>query len=363
MRNKRNIVILTVLMTALVLSPVFSSADEVEKINLNNFEETILITDMDITRGKKSVAILETELKDVKEDQNKRGDTDLDTKLNVEYNVRMAEKDLAYEEWLLAKTKENVISTGKSNYFNYLLKEDEIALAEAKIVRLKNELGQIQTKISLGTEVQSTKVAKELEITKEEFAITSLEYEMEALALELNRSLLWDLETTIDVFDLNIPTSSFEVEGFEALIEEAIDNHGEMVKLREELALAKLYYDILVELDDYEEDDEIMVNAQKDIDNLKLDVTDKKFSLEYDIRSGYHALLNAEDQLTIKQLEVENLEYMYEITKKRFDVGLEVRSTLDSEKENIDYGYHALEQAKLSYYLEVEAFKDLVGVE
>ena len=79
-------------MTALVLSPVFSSADEVEKINLSNFEETILITDMDVTRGKKNVAIKQTELKDVKEDQNTKGDSNLDTKLNKEYNVRVAEK-------------------------------------------------------------------------------------------------------------------------------------------------------------------------------------------------------------------------------------------------------------------------------
>lgn len=350
-------------MTSLVLSPVFSSADEIEKINLNNLEETILITDMDVTRGKKNVAIKAVELDQVKEEQNKAGDTDLETRLNKEYYVRQAEKDLNYEKWLLEKTKEEVLIEGKSNYFTYLLKEDEIALAQSKINRLKKELSQIKTKISLGTEVKSTQVSKELEITKEEFAITGLEYEMEALALALNRSLLWDLETTIDVFDVGIPSHTYEVDDIEALVEEAISNNGQMVKLTEELALAELYYDILLDMDDYEEDDDIMVNAQKDIDNLKLDITDKKFGLEYDIRSGYHALLNARDQLTIKELEIENLEYMYEITEKRFNVGLEVASALEAEKENIEYGYLGLEEAKLAYYLEVESFKDLVGQE
>ncbi len=362
MNKRRSALILSGILVASLFSPVFSSADEIEKINLRNFEETILITDMDITKGKKEVAIKQVELNRAKDNENTSGDTDIESKKNRGYNVKEATKNLEYQRWLLDEIKEQVVIDGTRNYFNYLLKSDEIELQKSKILRLNKELGQIKTKISLGTAVQSMKVTKELEITKEEFVITKLEFELESLALELNKSLLWDLETTIDVFDMNIPTVTYEVENIEAVVEDVLENHGEMLKLTEELELNEMYLEILYTEDDEDEDDEI-IDAKADVADIKLNITNKKMSLEYDVRSSYNNLLNIKDQLTIKGLEIENLEYNHVITQKRYDVGLEVVSKLEAEEEVIEFGYYGLKQAELDYYIQVESFKNMVVFE
>jgi outer membrane protein TolC len=362
-KSKINALLISTVLVLTLISPIFGTESQNEKINIRNFEEAILVTDIEITRTKKAAAIEQYNLKSAEADEHTAGDSDLETKRNRGYNVKKAQKDLDYTFWLVSEKEKSVVLEGKDNYFNYLLKQDEIALQKSKIARLKKELAKIETKISLGTAVQSLKVSKELEISKEEFNLVTLEFDLESIALQLNKSLKWDLETTIDVFPTDIPTVVFDVEDLVAVVETVFENHGEVNKLNIELELAEMDLEFLEEDENNEEDDRVIIDAKADIDNLKLDIQAKKLNLEYDIRSTYNSVLNSKDQLAIKELELENLEYNLEITNKRYNVGLEVIASVEADQEAVDFGEQALKQARLDYYIQVETYKSLTTFE
>lgn len=363
-KKRINALLISAVLILTLLSPVFGSETQNEKINLVNFEETILVTDLDIVKAKKSVTLKQYDLKEAQADEDDKvvGSTDIETKKNLGYNVQYATMNVDYERWLLSEIEKSVVLEGKSNYFGYLLKLEEIELQQSKIARLNKELDKINTRIEIGTAVVSEKITKELEISSEEFNLSAMEFDLDSLALDLNKSLIWDLDTTIEVFNMDIPTVSYKVEDLDALIESVLENNGELVKLNEELELAEMDLEFLYE-EEYEDEDSEIIDAKSDIKNIELDIRDKKLNLEYDVRSTYNSLLNSKDQMTIRELELENLNYTLEITQKRFDVGLEVIASVESDEEALAYGDLNLKQSRLDYYIAVETFKNMTTFE
>ncbi len=350
------------IMILTLISPIFGDESQQHVINLRNLEDTITFTDLDIARVKKEVTIKKYDRDQVIDEQDEASDTILEHRLKQEeYYADQAEKDLEYEKWRLAETTRDVVIAGKENYFNYILNLDAIELKKSQIERLNKELDAVELKISLGTDVQSSKLTKELEISQAEYDLVELEFDLQSRAFDLNNSLMWDLETTIDVFRMDIPTVTYDIGDMEAAIEEVLEYNGELVKLEEELELAELYLEVL-EDEDYDEEDDEFVDAQDDIDAIKLDIRDVKRSLEYDIRSGYNAMLNTRDKVSIEALEIENLEYSLEIVKKRFEVGLDVIASVRVAEEAVAYAEHDWRQARLDYYIESEKLRNLVEI-
>lgn len=361
-KSRINALLISAMLVLTLLTPISGSEAQNEMINLVNFEETISITNIDITRAKKEVAIKQYDLKEAQADENELGDSDIETAKNRGYNVKEASMNLAYERWLLSEIEESVVNEGVDNYFSYLLKAEEIVLQESKLERLTNELDKINTQIIVGTAVASTRVAKELEISQEDFNLTVLEFELDSLALDLNNSLLWDLDTTIEIFDMEIPDVDFEIEDLDALVETVLEENGELVYLNDQLELAEMYLEILYD-EEYEDEDSEIIDAKADIADIELSITDTKFNTEYEVRSTYNSLLNSKDQMTIRDLELANLEYALEISQKRLEVGLEVSGTIESDQEAVAYGELYLEQSRLDYYSAVEDFRNMVTFE
>lgn len=344
---------LGLVMTLLVMTP--SIGEEVSKtINIESLEELITVSSLDIEIAKNEVEIAEYKY-DIAEDNINSGFSALEIQKNKSYNFDEAEMNLAYAKSNLDEIIATTLLDGKTQIYTYLLTEDEIKLYESQVERLTQERTNLERKVELGLSLQSDVDSKDLEIQKAELAIKGLEIELNQIQLTLNQYLRWDLETVIEVIDIELP----ELGKLDFKLSEIKDNqllyNYELLKLIDEKALTSENLVIQRALGN-DDDSDTIISAKEAIEDARYAIADKELNVEMNVYSTYNSLLNLRDDITLKQLEVENAASDYNRLSKRFEVGFETQASLDAAKESLAFAELALEQANLDYYVAYEGF-------
>jgi len=344
---------LGLVMMLLIMTP--SIGEEVSKdLNVENLEELIKISSLDVEIAKTEVMIAEYKL-NIVEEKKGSGTTSIEVQKSNSYNIDEAEMNLAYAKSNRDETIATIVLDGKSQIYTYLIKQKEVTLLNSKILRLKDDLAKIQIKVDLGLSVNSELATKELEIQKVELEIQTVEITMDGIQLTLNQYLRWDLETIIEVLSTELPEAGNLRFNLNDIKENQLTYNYELAKLNEEKKLASDYFRLLKVIGNNDDDDNVIA-AKEAIEDANYAVKDKELNVEMNVYSTYNSLLNFLDTITLNQLEVDNAGSNYERLVKRFEVGFETSSTVAAAKETLAFANLTLEQAELDYYIAYENF-------
>lgn len=269
--------------------------------------------------------------------------------------------DYEFATWELETTNEDIILDGKKLYFDYLFLNDEIVLQQSKVTRLEAELAKVNKKIELGSATVTERTGgAELDVQKASFKLQELINDKDILFLDLNLLFNYDLDTSLVIADVEVPFDEYALESLDDHIEYVGVTNGDLEKLEYQLELAEIEKDIYDDHNGSDKYDSNISALRSTISDLEYDIADKKLSLEYDVRSKYNAILNSYDSFRIDELELENLQLTLDVVTKRFEVGLETKSSVDLAKENLDFAKLDYEKSKLDYYVSVEEYKNFI---
>ena len=342
--------------------PILGDEDAHESVTLENMATQILGNNLDVIRANEEVMIAKYKHDLAVSEKDEAGSTVLDTRLREKYNWKYEEMNYDYALWSQGQTKLTALLDGEVELYNYGLLLTQIQLEQDKLIRLESDLDTVNLKLSLGRATTSDVSSAQLAIEQQTYAINQLINDKDAMFLDLNKLLGYDLTTVLVPEETKAPYEIFYTDGLAEDVERTLTTNGDLEKLEDQLALARIKLDVYDDLNFSDQYDDTIIDIKEEISDTNLDIKDKKLSLEYDVRSAYNNLTNAKETVFTKELELENLEMTLDTLQKRFDVGLEIKSTVDVAAENVAFARLAVEQAKLTYYEAAENYKILVGL-
>lgn len=345
------------LLAVILVLPV-SAVNQSKQIVMAQFEKTIALTALDIQMAKAEQTIAKLKLDNAKKNQDAGAQTRIETDKNKGYNVKQAQMNYDYARWQTMTVTNRVVLDGKQKLFTYLLNQDKLALYQQQRARLQKEEADLNRKLDQGLTIKSKILDKKLEIKQVEYQQELLGLEQKNLGLDLNSLLLWDLDTTVEITPIQVPTTKFDVKQYEQAVTTGIKVNGDVIKANREYELAKDYVKLLNNISSNQNTPEREA-AEKQLANRKVRSQEAKLEAEYAIRSTYNELLNSYDELEIKKLELKNLEYKAEVITKRHDVGLEVLAAVNQTKEAVRFKEWEVKQAELKAYVFGQKFRNL----
>jgi outer membrane protein TolC len=346
--------------TTMIALPIMGSESDYEEVSLSNLEIRILGHNLEIVRANEHamIAVYKKDKADATKD--KGASTQIGTEMNKKYYPLEADMNVAYTKWVAKTTKEAKITDGIKQYLTYQYLIEDITLQNAKIKRLNNEIESIKIKITLGKATTTAQTTAELTIAKEKYTLQKLMNDKERLFLDLNVLMNYDLDTPLVFEPIKLPFEVYKLEDIKSVVSHVLDTNGDLVKLGTQGSLDSINLNIYTNLNTSGAYDSEILSLKETLSDNNLDIKDQKLDIEYQVRSKYNTLLNSYDALTIKELEVANLELTLKTIQKRVDVGLDTAASAALAKENVDFAKLALNRAKLEYYIAVETFKQYI---
>ncbi len=355
--SKKSIAVLVVVFGAVML-PAIGSEDDHSIMDLAYVRELVLEGNLDIKEAEQEISQARTVRIEADEKERDRGATKLETYKNRDYYPEKADIEYDYAVWSRDEVAQAVLVTAEENYMAHRLKEEEILLQISNIDILKTELQQIERKIELGRAVEYDRTKQALAVSQAEHALTLLYNERETLGWELKKLMNVSLDSNITFEDVPIPEVSYDAAKLEEAIADALETNGEIVKAEADYDLAL----VLVELTDdagYDSRDSEYMTAMDGVDAAEINTMSAKLTVEYDIRSGYNALLNAMDAVQISVLASEQAKMSWDATQRRYELGLATELNARKAKQAYDESLHSVSQAKVDAYIENATFLNL----
>jgi len=355
-RRVQSVVALALIAVVVVL-PVIGEESTAKDITLASIETRILSNNLDIIRANENAMIAGYKKEKVEAKKN-TGSTSIDSEMNNKYYPVEAQMNYEYEIWNAVKTQRSTLLEGKKVVLRYNLLVKEIALQNAKLIRLNNELALTKKQIALGKLKGTAQTTAELTIKKETFALQQLMNKRESAYLDLNALLNYDLESTLNIETIQTPFEKYVEEDLNARIDDLRKTQADLKKMKTEETLLSTKLTIYTNNNSQNKYDDTIIGIKEDLSAKTFDIRDKQQDIEFQVRSRYNGLLNSYDAVLIKELEVTNSELSYNALVKRKEVGMETASAVNLAKENLDYAKFSLEQAKLDYFIAVEEYKN-----
>lgn len=345
----------------MIALPTIGAAGDPENLTLTSIEADIVADNIAIKRAELAVDLQEEEVRVAKNDKIKAEGASLAIDMINRYNVRYAEMMLYIAEKDLEDTIESETLSAIESYYDYLLLTKEINNQNTEIIRLNEELAAVNKRIELGTATINSRTTKELEIATADYALSQLKEDKESLFLDLNLMLQQDLETILVIEEVNVPFEVYETEDILEDIAEVQETNQGIWQLEKQLDLDEIEIDILDKRNFSKQYSDQIDALENNVKQGRLDISDKKLSLEYDVRSQYNGLLNDYDSVKINELELDNLKITLGNLSKRYEVGFETENTVKVAEENVATAELELLQAKLDYYVAVETYKNFIN--
>lgn len=345
------------LLGIMIMLPVAGEVSDAKQVTLDSLKSTILSDNLDIIRANETVMIAKYK-KDKAEANSGTGNTQVDFEMNTKYYPVEAKMNLDFTTWDAERIKRETTLNGTKLYLRYDLLIKEIALQNAKLIRLNTELETTKKQIALGKLKASAQTEAELTIKKETYALEQLMKEREEIYLDLNALLHYQLDATLEIKTIEIPFEVYVDKDIAKTVSDLLNNQGELIKLEQVESLAGIKLAIYTTNNSDGKYDKDIIALKEDLSLKSLDIKDKQLDIEYQVRSKYNTLRSKMDTVEIKQLETDNAKMTYDTLVKRQKLGFETAATVNAAKEALDYAAFSVEQAKLEYYLAVEDYKN-----
>ncbi|MGQ9747251.1 MAG: TolC family protein, partial [Candidatus Caldatribacteriaceae bacterium] len=226
-------------------------------------------------------------------------------------------------------TKSNITLKVEELYYNQLLAERALVLAQDNLKRAQKQLENIKTKFSLGTVAKLDLLKSELEVENAQLSVKKAEKNLLMARVNLGSYLTGDphktfsLSTQLDFQPLNLD--------LELCIDYAVKNRPEIREGEETLILNQKRVEVTKE--PYYPSLEVeLARASLQLANIQLE--DSKNSIILEVQQKFTDFLTALDNVPVVQKNREIAQETLNVVQARFDAGvLTVVDLLDAQND------------------------------
>lgn len=348
-------------LTMMVITPSFGENKLSQPVDVEGIKKAILENNLTVKGLDNDINLANYKyVKAVNSKGNSgQGVMDANKRMN-DYYVKQAKITLDYSTWLKTDKLQSLLLQGEEIYWRTLLLNNEIALTQTKVDRIKNTKNNMQKKVDLGQEVASAVTSIDLTLQNEEGNMNGLEQKKTGYLMDLNVMMLQDMTSKLDMTIKNIPEITFD-ENIDEAIAKALKSDGNVVKLSQEMDLYNLEISLYTTYGTTDADKEAKVQVVHDADQKALDLQAAKLNLEYSIRSQYNTVLNDKDSVAIAQLKIDGLSLDLEAAKKRQEAGMVTDDAVNQFNEQLQFAKLNFEKAKLEYYIDILELTNMIN--
>lgn len=269
------------------------------------------------------------------------------------YYVTAAQTNIKLLDLEREKINNNISYDVTEKYFNYILADKLVSIAESAEKLAKENLEIVNKYFELG-------MVAELEVKNAEAAVSKCTFTKESYIR--NRSLAAEnLKISLNIkgdIDFNL-TDSIESEQYtgdvDAEITAAADTRYDIISLLEAYNLSKLNFEIvsiynLSNTANYNTAYSQMLESEYNYEN-------NKRLIELSIRNSYNNILTCSDNLASAQNDYNIKKLEYDVAKIKYDVGSITNTQLTQTMNALSASEVELENAKLASKLAVEKYK------
>lgn len=362
MHNKKLVLVLviTILISNLIIVPVFGENDSQTQLDVTEIQQAIIDNNLELKKLDQDIDLNQKKYDKAVDEKDTLEDDVIENNLRLkEYYVQEAQMNIDYAQWTKSEKQKDLLLQGEEDYWRLLLLNEEIALENNKISRLKNELSQIQKKVDLGQDVSSSITTASINIQNEESVLRGLQQQKEEKEMDLNLLIRQGIATEIVLKNQEVPDIDY-TKDIEEAIAQATDKSGEISKVKSEIALDELKGGIYEKYGYTKAHQDAELDIKNDKSIKELDLQGEITNVEYNLRSQYNTILNDKDGVEIAKLTLDNLNIDLNAASKRLEVGLTTRDAVEQLKEQVSFGELDLKKAKLDYYIAVQKLKSLI---
>lgn len=239
-------------------------------------------------------------------------------------------------------------------YSTYLLTQEQIKNQQRAIDGLKKKLEVVKVQVSKGMAKIAALDSIEITLKTAEQQFALLSRDLSNNSINLNSLLGRPLKSTIVLSEREVPVPSL-YSSIEDITNNKIANSSHMLQTLNNMTEAKIEYDIT----NFSSTNVIpdgLEQAENKLLDASFDYKDLLQNIECNVLNDYNNLLNLQDDVNIKKLQVEISIKELVKAKVQYERGLIDIITYNSVTQSFENSEIAYKKAKLDYFISVEKF-------
>ncbi len=265
------------------------------------------------------------------------------------------ELDVNDLKWQRKNSEEMLKTDVAMLYFQILQSQKSIKNQNSIIVKSEKECDAIKKKVKTGLVAESVNMSYEIAVNSEKTALKVYERNSNGYVASFNQKVGQPLDTEVSLVNIEFQQEYISVESIDKLVEDVLAESHDIKKLETNKLINKAKYDILCQYS-YDRPDECET-LEDSLLNSDYSIRDQKASVELNTRQDYNNILNLKDEIDIKQMNYNQKKKQLEISKKKYDLGMNTYLDYLSAQNDTDTAGVELNKAQLDYYKAVQAFK------
>lgn len=260
-----------------------------------------------------------------------------------------------YNERIVSES--NLKLKADKDFFNYKNLVEKESLETLKLKVAKEDLDASKSKLELGlitdTDYHNTQVA----YFNQELSLQNVRYELGKIRRSINNSLNKPLDTEISLINFAFPTSKYEVEDLNKLVEDVLTDNFTLDSMNAELDITKTNLWITRKYSGTAGKYQTRRDLENSVNKQIFDINDKKSELELKLRSDYSDILSANEDIEISTNKRKIAELNFNIAQSQFDNGLISKIDFDKKKNEFESAKIDYNESLINYYVKVQEFK------
>ncbi|KEI03209.1 TolC family protein [Clostridium botulinum] len=340
-------------------------------LNINDVIENVVSNNADINLYKEKIRVKEKWYSH--KEEKRKNDLQYDEDIKKDVLPLKEEIDIGNLEWERGQTEDKVVVEAKELYYKILIQNKMINIQEKTVERLKKELENKKQKIKVGTEASISLVGDETNLKNAQVKLEELRADREKFALKLNMKMGTPVSGEVKLKDAEVPYETFNVNNLESVIDIMMKKHHTIKYLEKEEHAKIQEKNITHQYANAQDDDEVAKHPDRnykskeddmedDLIEIKYKMDDEKKNIQSKVRIDYNNILNLENFIEAKKLDINKAETLLNAEKVQLKVGRSTQIQVDSKEEDFLMAKLQYENAKLDYYVAVENFKNYIRV-
>ncbi|KEI12481.1 hypothetical protein Z959_04600 [Clostridium novyi B str. ATCC 27606] len=340
-------------------------------LNINDVIGNVVSNNADINLYKEKIRVKEKWYNH--KEEKRKNDLQYDEDIKKDVLPLKEEIDIGNLQWEREQTQDKIVVEAKELYYKILIQNKMINIQEKTVQRLKKELENKKKKIQVGTEASISLVGDETNLKNAQVKLEELKADREKFALKLNMKMGTPVSGEIKLKDAEVPYEPFNISNLESIIDTMMKKYHTIKSLEKEEHAKIQEKNITHQYANAQDDNEVAKHPDRnykskeddmedDLLEIKYKMDDEKKTIQSKVRIDYNNILNLENSIEAKKLDVNKAETLLNAEKVQFKVGRSTQIQVDSKQEELLMAKLQYENAKLEYYIAVENFKNYIKV-
>lgn len=227
----------------------------------------------------------------------------------------------------------------KEAYENLLYAKEGYNLKNQLLQRMLKGYNDLTNSNKLGMSSDTQKKILEIEINKSKLDLDNLSKDIQNGEFQFKKALGINISTQIALID-SLDKTIIETKSYETYLQNALGNRMEIYNANIDLEEKKRTIDIIKEY--FSEEEYGLMNAQKELDEADVDLSDAKKNVEENIQRAYLDVIQKRKEIDLASQNIDKSQQQLDSAKKAYEIGTSQISLIwDAElglnKSQMDY--------------------------